>query len=329
VTSNNRTPLPTISVVVPVYNSEGSLPDLIKRLELVLHSISSSFEVVLINDGSHDQSWDVICQLARARDWLYGINLMRNYGQHNAVLCGIRSAKNEIIVTIDDDLQHPPEEIPKLLDKLAEGFDVVYGKPHKVQHGVWRGLASQITKFALQSAMGARTARDISAFRVFHTKTRDAFANYQSPHVSIDVLLTWGSTNFSSVPVRHNPRQIGVSNYTFLKLVTHAFDMITGFSTLPLRLASISGFFFTLVGIGILAYVLGHYFYGGSIPGFPFLASIIAIFAGAQLFVLGIFGEYLARMYQKTINRPVYTMKSTTDTKDCVNESSSGDDEQI
>jgi len=308
---NDMAPFSGISVVVPVYNGEGTLTELIERLERVLRDISTRFEVVLVNDGSRDRSWDVICKLAEQNDWVRGINLMRNYGQHNALLCGIRAAMHETIITMDDDLQHPPEEIPKLLEKLAEGYDVVYGTPQRGQHGLWRDLSSQVTKLALQTAMSAETARRASAFRAFRTQVRDSFANYQSPFVSIDVLLTWGTTRFTAAAVRHDPRPVGVSDYTFRKLVVHAVNMMTGFSTLPLRLASLIGFAFTLFGFAVLFYVIGRYLIeGGSVPGFPFLASIIAIFSGAQLFALGIIGEYLSRMYQRTMDRPVYVVRS-------------------
>jgi len=162
----------------------------------------------------------------------------------------------------------------------------------------------------LQSAMGSETARVVSAWRVFRTQLRDAFADYHGPFVSVDVLLTWGTTNFGSVRVRYDPRTIGKSNYNFRKLVRHAMNMMTGFSVLPLQLASIIGFFFTLFGIGVLVYVLGRYFISGtSVAGFPFLASIIAIFSGAQLFALGIIGEYLARMHFRTMDKPTYTIR--------------------
>ena len=161
-TASRTTSSPSISVIVPVYNSEGSLPELIERLESTLCAASSRFEVILVNDGSRDRSWDVISQIAQENDWVRGIDLMRNYGQHNALLCGIRMAKNEIIVTVDDDLQNPPEEIPKLLDKLAEGHDVVYGRPLQERHGLWRDLASQVTKLALRTAMGGQTARPLA-----------------------------------------------------------------------------------------------------------------------------------------------------------------------
>jgi glycosyltransferase involved in cell wall biosynthesis len=303
-----------LSVVVPVYNGEGTLRELVTRLETALGGAIPRVEIILVNDGSRDRSWDVICQIAQIDARVTGINLMRNYGQHNALLCGIRAAEHEVVVTMDDDLQNPPEEIPRLLEKLAEGYDVVYGTPQKEQHGLWRDLASVITKLALQSAMGVSVARNVGAFRVFRTQLRDAFAAYQSPFVSIDVLLTWGTTRFAAIPVRHDIRKEGASNYTFRKLATHALNMITGFSVVPLQLASFTGFVFTFFGLVVLAYVLGHYLLqGASVPGFAFLASIIAIFSGAQLFALGIIGEYLARMHQRTMERPVYAIRTTTE----------------
>jgi glycosyltransferase involved in cell wall biosynthesis len=302
-----------ISVVIPVYNSEASLRDLMDRLKSVLDAVASKYEVILVNDGSRDKSWDVICEVADRHDWIIGIDLMRNYGQHNALLCGIRAARYETIVTMDDDLQHPPEEIPKLLEKMEEGFDVVYGTLQNGVHGIWRNLASQVTKWTLQTAMGSTIARRASAFRVFRSQVREAFFNYNNPLVSIDVLLTWGTTRFASVQVRHEPRRFGQSNYTLGKLVLHALNMMTGFSTMPLQVASFAGFGFVLFSVGVLIWVIGRYLIqGGSVPGFPFLASVIGIFAGVQLFCIGIIGEYLARMYQRTMDRPVFTIRSST-----------------
>jgi len=298
-----------ISVVVPVYNSEGTLRELVTRLESTLGRAVPKLEIILVNDGSRDGSWHAISQLAQEHDCVRGVDLMRNYGQHNALLCGIRMAENDVVVTLDDDLQHPPEEIPKLLDKLSEGYDVVYGTPQHQQHGFWRDLSSQVTKTALQSTMGAQTARKVSAFRAFRVHLRKAFADYHSSFVSLDVLLTWGTKRFAAVPVLHHPRSTGRSNYTFRMLITHALNMMTGFSTWPLQLASIIGFAFTLFGLGVLAYVLGRYLVqGSSVPGFAFLASIITIFSGAQLFSLGIIGEYLARVHLRTLDKPPYVI---------------------
>lgn len=300
---------PELSVVIPVCNSASILPTLVERLGQVLSEHVVRYETILVNDGSRDGSWNVVCDLARKNSWLRGINLMRNYGQHNALLCGIREVKTSVTVTMDDDLQNPPEEIPKLLAKMAEGYDVVYGTPEKEQHGLLRNLASQITKMVLQRAMGAQTARHVSAFRIFRTRLRDAFRNYNGPYVSIDVLLTWGARTFAAIPVHHESRREGQSNYTVKKLVVHALNMVTGFSILPLQLASLIGFLFTIVGLGVLAFVVGIYLiHGSTVAGFPFLASIIAIFAGAQLFALGIIGEYLARMHFHMMDRPSYVV---------------------
>jgi len=304
----------SISVVIPVYNGEKTLPLLIDRLRSVMINLCQTFEVLLINDGSLDGSWEIIFDLCGRFPWLRGINLMRNYGQHNALLCGIRQAKYPLIITMDDDLQNPPEEIPKMLARLEQGYDVVYGTPQIQQHGLCRVLASTVTRMALQRFMGAENARQVSTFRVFRTKLRDAFQQYQGSFVSIDVLLTWGTARFSNVSVRHEPRMIGQSNYNFSHLLMHALNMITGFSILPLRVASILGFVCMVFGFCTLIYVLTIFFvYGSSVQGFPFLASIIIIFSGTQLLALGVIGEYLARIYFRSLDRPTYTCRNMTE----------------
>lgn len=306
-----RTSLPGLSIVIPVYRSETILPDLVMRLSEVLPGLATRHELVLVNDSSPDGSWEIISRLAEKFPWIHPINLMRNYGQHNALLCGIRAAQYGLIVTMDDDLQHPPEEISKLLTVLAQGYDVVYGRPAEEQHGLLRDLASLTTKLALQSVMGAEIARNVSAFRAFRSEVASAFSHYEGAFVSIDVLLTWGTNRFAVTPVRHERRSQGTSGYTFRKLVTHAMNMMTGFSTKPLQFASLIGFAFTLFGFGVLCYVLVRYFLQGTpVPGFPFLASIVALFSGAQLFALGIMGEYLARMHFRSMQKPPYVMRS-------------------
>jgi undecaprenyl-phosphate 4-deoxy-4-formamido-L-arabinose transferase len=238
--------------------------------------------------------------------------MMRNSGQHNALLCGIREAGYELIITLDDDLQQPPEEIHKLLAKFSEGYDVVYGYPQKMPHEFWRNFSSRFTKMVLASVMGIPNIRNIGPFRIFKTRLREAFTNYQNSHVIIDVLLTWGTTRFGVVPVEEQPRLAGRSNYTFWKLVSAAFLVLTGYSTVPLRIASVLGFLAVIFGIGVLLFVVIRYFIEGSIPGFPFLASIITIFAGAQLFSLGIFGEYLASIFNRSMDRPPYVIQEKT-----------------
>jgi glycosyltransferase involved in cell wall biosynthesis len=306
-------PRTSVSVVVPAYNSELSLPELVRRLQPVLESETSAYEMIIIDDCSRDDTWGVIQGLAKDHSWVRGVHLMRNYGQHNALLCGIRLARNELTISMDDDLQHPPEELPKMLEELSDDIDVVYGTPAQETHGLWRDVASQVTKIALQSAMGAPIARKAGPFRLFRTRIRDAFAGYDGPYVSIDVLLTWGTTRFAAVDVRHAARTLGASNYTFRKLVVHALNMVTGFSTWPLQLASLIGLLFTGVGIAALLFIVIRFLIeGGVVPGFSFLASMIAIFSGAQLFSLGIIGEYLARMHARTMQHPTYSVREMT-----------------
>lgn len=300
-----------ISVVIPVYNSSIILPKLISRLSSVMPSLCATFEVILVNDGSNDDSWRVIKQFATKFTWVKGVCLMCNYGQHNAVLAGIRNAIYSITITMDDDLQHPPEELPKLLSAMTDEIDVIYGIPEKETQDTMRNLCSIITKLALQSATNATNARIVSSWRVFRTDIRRSFANYSSPFVSIDVLLTWGSTSFSARKLNYMPRAYGESNYNYKKLIKHAVNMMTGFSTFPLQVASLLGFTLTLFGIGILVYVVSLYLIlGGSVPGFPFLASTIVIFSGAQLFALGIIGEYIARIHFRVMDKQSYTIKS-------------------
>src|SRR5579863_1327157 len=302
-----------VSVVIPVFNGAAALPELVSRLRAVLAGLAA--EILLVNDGSRDASWQSIAELAadERRPRVRGIDLRRNYGQHNALLCGIRAAAGTVVVTLDDDLQHLPEEIPKLLDALSGEVDVVYGTPLAEQHGLLRDLASRVTKMVLQRAMGAEIAGSVSAFRAFRTELREAFAQYGNPYVSIDVLLSWATNRFAAIRVRHQPRREGRSSYTLRALVRHALNMVTGFSVGPLQLASVIGFVSTLFGLLVLAWVVGRYLIqGGSVPGFPFLASVIAIFSGAQLFTLGILGEYLARMHVRLMSRPIYSVRRST-----------------
>ncbi len=282
---------------------------LVERLNKSLPAFAKKYEVILVNDGSPDGSWEVIERLAKKYKWVRGIRLMRNYGQHNATLCGVRLARYEVTVTMDQDLQHPPEAIPLLLAELDKGYDVAYGSPRKLPQGLVRNLLTANIKRILASIMGVQSVRNISAFRAFRTRLREAFENFRSPTMIVDVLLSWGTTRFTSVQV--DIAEARFSNYNFTALVRAALLILIGFSTKPLRLASWIGFIMTLFGLGVFVYVVIIYFTLGSLPGFPFLASIIALFSGAQLFALGIFGEYLARMFDRSMDRPAYIIHET------------------
>jgi undecaprenyl-phosphate 4-deoxy-4-formamido-L-arabinose transferase len=300
----------TVSVVIPVYRSEASLPELVARIRSVLKKRGCAFEILFVNDGSPDQSWEIISKLAQAHPEVRGIHLSRNFGQHNALLCGIREARHDVIITMDDDLQHPPDELPTLLDRLSEGWDVVYGTPEEEQHGWLRDVASVGIKRILYTVLGISTARAVSAFRAFRAHLRHAFADYRSPYVSIDPMLSWGTTRFTAVPVRHEARRHGQSNYSFRKLVRHTLNLTTAFSTAPLRFATIFGFFASFLGLLLLGGVLTRYLLDGCpVAGFTFLASVIILFSGTQLLALGVIGEYMARMHIRLMERPSYVVR--------------------
>jgi undecaprenyl-phosphate 4-deoxy-4-formamido-L-arabinose transferase len=288
---------------------------LIEQLAEVLPSCAERFEVILVNDGSSDGSWNAIAELAKRYSWVVGVALMRNYGQHNATLCGARHARYDVTVTMDDDLQHPPSEIPKILDKLAEGFDLVYGVPHRRTQSLYRHLLSRLFRLAVAVASRQRTVRDLSAYRAYRTSLRRAFTDYRSPQVLIDILLAWGTTNVGTTTVTHHTRRAGRSNYSFFSMVSAALTTWTGYTTAPLRFASLVGFFFVAFGMAILIFILVVYFRYGTLPGFPFLASTIAIFGGVQLFTLGIIGEYLARVFKRSLDQPVYVVKKVVGEK--------------
>jgi undecaprenyl-phosphate 4-deoxy-4-formamido-L-arabinose transferase len=301
-----------VSVVIPVYRAALTLRELYAQLSITMQQIAPTFEIIFVEDCGGDESWSVITELAEADQRVRGIRMSRNYGQHNALLCGVRAARYDVIVTMDDDLQHPVSEIAQLLAALGPDVDVVYGAPQDEQHGFLRDVASRLTKVALASAMGAETARNVSAFRAFRTRLREGFRDYRSPTVSIDVLLTWTTSRFATIKVPHAPRTLGVSGYSVGRLIRYAIDMMTGFSTLPLQISSIIGFVLVLFGVSILALVIINFLINGSaVPGFAFLASITAIFSGAQLFALGVIGEYLARIHFRTMDRPTYLVSET------------------
>ena len=303
-------PRMNLSVVVPIYRGESFIEPLVAELIRTLPTFAEKYEIILVNDGSPDNSWNLIQKLTPQYECVRGIRMMRNYGQHNATLCGVRAAQYEVVVTMDQDLQHPPDEIPQLLAKLEEGYDVVYGAPRKLPQGFLRNVMTASIKWILAKVIGLPSVHDVSAFRAFRTHLREAFVNFQSPSLILDVLLSWGTTRFTSVPVNVAPAER--SNYSFTMLVRTATLILIGYSTLPLRFASWIGFGMTLFGLGVFIYVLVVYFTAGSPPGFPFLASIIALVSGAQLFALGIFGEYLARMFERSMDRPPYVIQETT-----------------
>lgn len=301
-----------ISVVVPVYRSEQTLKELVSRVSDALQNCD--FEIILVDDASGDNSWQQVSSLAKENQHVHGIRLGRNSGQHGALLAGVRVAKFEVVVTIDDDLQNPPEEIEKLISELKPNVDVVYGVSAEIKQSFYRRLGSKFVRKFFSSALGFNSAVTMSSFRAFRTELRDGFNTQLGPNISLDALLTWSTTRFAVAKVRHDERKIGSSHYTFRKLVRFMIDMTTGYSALPLRLATAIGF--TTIGLGflLLLFVVGRpLLSGGSVPGFPLLASSIIIFSGVQIFLLGVLGEYIGRMHFRVMNKPTYMIAESTD----------------
>ena len=300
-----------LSIVVPVFRSEKTLKELVNR---IINSISNkSVEIILVDDASGDETWTTICSIARQNSMVTGIRLGRNSGQHGALLAGVRAAKFQTVVTLDDDLQNPPEEINKLIDALIPGVDVVYGVSTEVKQNFYRRAGSKLVRKFFASTLGFNSAVSMSSFRTFRTVLREGFNTALGPNVSLDALLTWSTTRFTVVEVKHDERKVGDSHYTFRKLVRFMIDMATGYSALPLRLASALGFVTISFGAILLVYVIGRPIITGErVQGFPMLASTIIIFSGVQIFLLGILGEYIGRMHFRVMNKPTYMVAETT-----------------
>ena len=298
-----------VSVVVPVYNGAAAIRELADRTSKTFGAFEA-WELIFVVDGSPDDSWTVVADLVAGSSHVVGVDLFRNFGQHNALLAGIRMAQYDVVVTMDDDLQHRPETIPLLLAQLQPTVDLVYGRSEVEEHKGWRNLASRMAKAAMGVSIGGKMARDSGALRAFRTQLRDGFAEVSDPYVSIDVLLSWVTTRYTTADTPMDQRASGSSNYTFRKLLRHAINMVTGYSTKPLRLVTWLGFCLALFGVGTLAFVLVRYATSNTeVPGFAFLASLISILAGAQLFGLGVIGEYLGRMHFRSMQRPPYVVR--------------------
>ncbi len=292
-------------MVVPTYRSTQSLRELARLIPGQLDNYN--FEIIFVDDGSPPNTWSVIEDLCREDSRIRGIRLGRNSGQHAALLAGIRLARYEWTLTIDDDLQQPPDQIPLLIAQLTDSIDVVYGYPSEVAQSLFRRSASRIFRTLLSRLMNESHTLRSSSFSLFRTRLRDAFSIELGPGVSIGALLNWATQHQSFVEVRHDERAYSSSNYRFWSLFRVAFEVVVGFSTVPLRLALRIGFLTIIFGLFALAWVLGRLLLTGeSIAGFPFLASTITIFAGVQLFSLGILGEYVASIHQRTMHKPTY-----------------------
>ncbi len=299
-----------ISVVIPCYRTPGTLNRVCDELLRHVAPLADEVELILVDDGSPDETWARIVEVVDAHDWVRALRLSRNYGQHNALLAGLREASHPVIVTMDDDLQNPPSEVPRLVAALDDGTDLVYGAPVAETQTAFRNLASVGTKRLMSKLLGHEVKTKMSEFRVFRRRVLSGSRLNNDPYVSIDVILSWATTKVAVIEVEFDRREAGQSGYTFGKLIRHAFNMVTGYSTRPLRLVSWLGFAISAFGFALLVYVLARFAIEPTdVEGFTFLAAAISLFSGAQLLSLGVAGEYLARMHFRTMGRPAYAVR--------------------
>lgn len=302
-----------VSVVIPVYKAEASIEELYRRLILVLEKINPNFEIIFVEDCGGDRSWSIISDLALRDTRVRGIQLSRNFGQHAATICGISKATGDWIITLDDDLEHQPEYIPELYQKAQEGFALVYAVYNERSHSTWRNVTSNISRWLFRRAIPSLNY-EYTSFRIIHHKIAHALAKFDSPFPFVDGYLSWLTNNYAIIEAKHATRFHGTSNYTLKKLLTHTLNIFVTFSDLPLKIATWVGLGTFFIGMLWLSIIVMSKLLGGiSISGYSSIMASIIIFGGIQLFILGIFGEYLGRMNFKSSKKPLFLVSKTTD----------------
>lgn len=300
---------PNISVVVPVYRGADSIPELFRRTRAVLDAAGESFEIFFVDDRGSTDNWPAIQALSTAHPEVHGVRLSRNFGQHAATLCGMSRARGEWIVTIDEDLEQPPESIPAMLTKAREGNLVVYGINEQRSHARWRNITSELGRSAFKFAIPTLN-REYTSFRVIHHSVAKGLERFQSPFTFIDGYISWITNTYATVVVPHDVGMHTTSSYSLRKLLAHMVNIFVTFSDLPLRIAtwlglgaSVGG---ALWGITIMAAkLLGIV----SVSGYASIMAGMTFLGGLQLLILGIFGEYLGRINFKTASMPLFLVE--------------------
>lgn len=299
-----------VSVVVPVYNSAATLAELIARLTKTMTSLDVAYELIFVDDGSRDDSWKELVRLQAADSaHVNAIQLMRNFGQCNAVMCGLRHARGRYIVTLDDDLQNPPEEIAKLLNQIErDRNDLVYGVYVETQQSLWRRFGSWLATKFHQRVFGV--SADVTSFRIFRHEIVDAIQTYQLNFTYLDGLMAWNTQRIGQVTVEHHARKEGSSGYNFTKLFFVALNLLTNFSLLPLQFVSLCGIVAALGGLLTGAYYLiQHLTSTIDVPGYASIIVAVLVLGGMQLLSLGVLGEYVGRLHLNVNRKPQYTVR--------------------
>jgi glycosyltransferase involved in cell wall biosynthesis len=295
---------PILSIVIPLYNSAGTLPQLMSELSQL--SVEGGLEVVLVNDGSHDNTEQIARELIRSTAIpVTFISLSRNFGEHNAVLEGVRASSADFVITMDDDLQNPPSEVLKLLQTAqTEKRDVVYSAYQKKEHSVWRNFGSWLTNFIANWSIDKPKGLYLSSFRCISRFVADEIGKSRTPYPYIDGLIFQVTQNFGVVTVRHNPRSSGKSGYTLSRLLRLWMSMLINGSIIPLRLAAVLGIGMSVLGFIALIEVFVEHFSHNTPLGWGSIMAALLLFSGTQLLLLGVMGEYVGRNYLGVSGKP-------------------------
>ncbi len=287
-----------LSICVPVYKSETILEKFVETIEKEVRFVDN-LELILVNDCSPDGSWEKIIELKKKYDFIVGVNLIKNFSQHNAVMAGLNEASGDIIITMDDDLQHNPADIVKLYNKIVnEGYDVCYTKFSNREHKNWKVWGSKFNDMVANLLVRKPKELYLSPFRAMTKQIKDLIVNYDGPYPYVDGLLLSVTSKISVVEVEHNKRFEGEGNYNFVKSISLWTKMATGFSVLPLRIATYLGIFISLSAFLLLAiFILQKFIYDAMPDGWTSIVVLILFFGGVQLFTIGIIGEYVGRTY--------------------------------
>lgn len=299
---------PYVSIVVPVYGGTTALAELRARIDGAMQQAGYSYELILVDDRGQVQAWGVMSELAKAHPEVVAVRLGRNFGQHAATICGMSVSTGQWVVTMDDDLEHPPEAIPALLAAGAEGKPLVYGVFKTRTHASYRNLTSEIMRWTLKKAFPDLN-ENYTSFRAMRVEFAHRLVSYGISKPYIDGMLSWMTADTATVQVTHGEREFGESTYTLPRLISHAANIFVTFSKLPLRLASYGGAFLAVLSFLYLAYVIyGKLTDAITDPGYASLMSVVLFACGIQLVILGVLGEYVSRLMGATYRKPVFVI---------------------
>ena len=301
---------PDVSIVIPVYNEEANLEPLYERLDPVLEDLGRSYEVLFIDDGSGDRSLEILCRLQEKHEAVRVIQLNRNYGQHAAVFAGLDHARGNVIVTLDADLQNPPEEIPVLLDKIAEGHDVVGGWRESRRDHAFRRLFSWNANKITSKFVGVQMRDYGCMLRAYRREVVEVLRGCSEVSSFIPALANTFAGSPTEVPVGHERRTNGRSKYNLFRLIRLNFDLMTGFSLLPIQVVSLAGIGIALLGLGFGGFLMvRRLVIGAEAEGIFTLFAVLFFFVGIQILALGLIGEYVGRIYMEVRRRPRYVVQ--------------------